>query len=151
MIQPSAQPEGLQFDIAEPYLVAMTVPDSDIDVMGHANNTAYLKWLEKAAWQHSQYLGLDWPDYQKNDCTLVARHTELNYLKACFAGDKLLLATWISENDGRCSVTRSYQLMRIADKQTVLRGLTKWVSVSLSAGKIKRMPKHYIEAYKTMA
>ena len=139
------------WDFPAPHLLAMTVPREAIDVMGHANNVEYLRWLENVAWDHSNRLGLDWECYRRLDRAMVARHTELDYLAPAFAGDELLLATWIVENDGRLSITRRYQVLRPADGRTLLRGSTQWVCVEISTGKARRMPPEFLAGYRVTA
>ena len=135
------------WDFPEPHILKMKVMPEHIDVMGHANNCEYLKWLESVAWDHSRCLGLGWDEYQALDRAMVARHTELDYLAASFDGDELLMGTWIAENDRKISIKRIYQIVRASDGVTVLRGHTRWVCVSISSGKPKRMPVEFVEGY----
>lgn len=144
----TANAAHIQWDHPHPYLLAMTVGHGSIDVMGHANNVEYLRWLENVAWDHSNTLKLDWATYQRLDRAMVARRTEMEYLAAAFEGDELLLATWIIENDQRLSITRQYQIVRVKDGKTLLRGKTQWVCVEISTGKPKRMPVEFVEGYK---
>lgn len=139
------------WDHPDPHVFAMTVGHESIDVMGHANNVEYLRWLEHVAWDHSNRLGLDWAAYRRLDRAMVARRTELEYLVAAFEGDELLIATWIVENDQKLSITRQYQLVRPQDGKTLLRGRTQWVCVEISTGKPKRMPPEFLAGYKTTA
>jgi acyl-CoA thioester hydrolase len=139
------------WDHPHPHLLAMTVGHAAIDVMGHANNVEYLRWLENVAWDHSNHLGLDWAAYQRLDRAMVARRTELDYLAPAFEGDELLIATWIVANDGRLSITRQYQLVRPRDGRTLLRGRTQWVCVEISSGKARRMPPEFVNGYRTTA
>lgn len=139
------------WDFPEPHLVSVTVSSADIDIMGHTNNVVYLRWLEQLAWSHSNHLGLDWACYQQHDRAMVARRHELDYLGATFAGDELLLATWIIENDQRLSIRRAYQIIRQRDGATVLRGCTHWVCVEISSGKPKRMPENFVQGYAVTA
>lgn len=139
------------WDHPHPHLFRMTVGADSIDLMGHANNVEYLRWLEQAAWSHSNALGLDWAAYQRLDRAMVARRTELDYLAAAFLGDELVIGTWIVDNDGRVSTTRQYQLVRPADGKTLLRGKTQWVCVAISSGALKRMPPEFVTGYKTTA
>lgn len=141
----------IHWDFPEPHVLAMTVGSESIDVMGHANNVEYLRWLENVAWDHSNHLGLDWPAYQRLDRAMVARRTEMEYLAAAFAGDALLLGTWIVENDQRVSITRQYQIVRLSDGRTLLRGRTQWVCVEISTGKPKRMPPEFVTGYRVTA
>lgn len=139
------------WDHPAPHVFAMTVGHESIDVMGHANNVEYLRWLEYVAWDHSTALGLDWAAYQRLDRAMVARRTELEYLAAAFEGDELLIGTWIVENDGKVSITRQYQLVRPRDAKTLLRGRTQWVCVDISQGKARRMPPEFVNGYQTTA
>jgi acyl-CoA thioester hydrolase len=138
----------MHWDFPAPHLLAMTVTRDSIDVMGHANNVEYLRWLENVAWDHSNRLGLDWPAYQRLDRAMVARRTEMEYLAAAFEHDELLLATWIVENDQRVSITRQYQILRVRDGRTLLRGRTQWVCVEISSGKPRRMPPEFVSGYR---
>ncbi|MFZ5723961.1 MAG: acyl-CoA thioesterase [Pseudomonadota bacterium] len=139
------------WDHPNPHVYAMTVGHESIDVMGHANNVEYLRWLEHVAWDHSNALGLDWAAYQRLDRAMVARRTELEYLAAAFEGDELLIGTWIVENDRRVSITRQYQLVRPRDAKTLLRGRTQWVCVEISTGALKRMPPEFVTGYRPTA
>ena len=137
-----------QWDVQEPYIERVTVQPGDIDQFGHANNVSYLGWLERVAWSHSNHLGLDFAAYEKFGCGCVVRRHELDYLAPTFAGDELLLATFIHENDGRLSMWRGYQIIRAGDGKTVMRARTQWVCVDLKSGKPRRQPAEFVAAYK---
>lgn len=137
----------LPWDLPDPHVITLEVTPQHIDVMGHTNNVVYLEWLEKVAWSHSNALGLDWDIYKKLNRALVARRHEIDYLAATFVGEQLLLGTWIVGNDRKLSVTRRYQIIRPADKVTVLRGQTHWVCIELGSGKPKRMPAEFADGY----
>ena len=138
---------ALQWDLPAPHILPLEVGQEHIDVMGHTNNVVYLDWLEKVAWAHSNALGLDWTLYKSLNRALVARRHEIDYLAATFAGEKLLLGTWIVGNDRKLSVTRRYQIIRPQDGTTVLRGQTHWVCIELDSGKPKRMPVEFADGY----
>ncbi|NPU92488.1 MAG: acyl-CoA thioesterase [Gammaproteobacteria bacterium] len=137
----------LAWDRLHPFILPIQVTSAHIDVMGHTNNVVYLEWLEKVAWAHSNSLGLDWDVYRKLNRALVARRHEIDYLAATFAGDALLLGTWIVDNDRKLSLTRRYQIIRPADGVTVLRGQTHWVCIELDSGKPRRMPPEFADGY----
>lgn len=141
----------VQWELPDPWILDMTVPESAIDQLGHANNCEYLRWLEDIAWAHSRHLGLGFEQYQAFNRAMVARQTELEYLAAAFAGDDLQIGTWIVENDKRISMVRRYQIVRPADGVTLLRGRTRWVCVALDSGKPKRLPQEYVDAYAVTA
>ena len=137
-----------KWDVLSPFTQSVTVQPSDLDEFGHTNNVVYLSWLERVAWAHSVSLGLSMADYRRLGCGCVARKHELDYLAATFLDEDLLLGTWVQENDGRLSMWRGYQIVRLKDSKTVLRGRTQWVCVDLSTGKPRRMPREFIEGYR---
>ena len=137
----------LPWDLPTPFIMEQFVGPEHIDEMGHTNNVVYLQWLEHMAWGHSNALGLNWDVYKALNRALVARRHEIDYLAPTFAGEKLLMGTWIVGNDRKLSVTRRYQIIRPADGVTVLRGQTHWVCVDLESGKPKRMPPEFADGY----
>ena len=141
------QQHVLAWDYPYAHIVSITVGETDIDMMGHTNNVVYLRWLEQAAWAHSNALGLDWLAYKRLNRAMVARRHELDYLAPSFKGDQLQVGTWLAENDGRLSMWRRYQIIRVSDGQTLLRGLTHWVCVDLESGKPRRQPEEFLQAY----
>ncbi|MFZ3204557.1 MAG: acyl-CoA thioesterase, partial [Pseudomonas sp.] len=54
----------MSWDLANPFVIDINVVADDIDGLGHANNAVYVSWLERCAWRHSQYLGLDLAEYR---------------------------------------------------------------------------------------
>jgi len=133
----------------QPYVFIsdIRVEAEHIDELGHANNAVYVTWLEQCAWQHSQSLGLGLGDYQRlNRAMAVLRH-EIDYLAAAYEGDHLQLGTWITESDQRLKMKRNFQLIRPADKVTLLRAQTTFVCIEMTSGKPKRMPPEFLEGY----
>ncbi|NVK38194.1 MAG: acyl-CoA thioesterase, partial [Gammaproteobacteria bacterium] len=51
--------DNFQWDLANPFLMDITVQASETDRLGHTNNQVYLKWLEQISWQHIESLGMD--------------------------------------------------------------------------------------------
>lgn len=131
------------WDVERPFTQHFIVGPEHLDAFGHTNNVFYLGWLEQAAWAHSVALGFDFAAFQKLGTGCVARRHELDYLAPSFAGDELWLATWVHANDRRLSMWRRYQIIRAADRRTVLRGQTQWVSVDMKTGRPKRMPPEF--------
>ena len=138
---------ALPWDVPNPYTLPVTVLAEHIDAYGHTNNVVYLQWLERVAWAHSSALGLSMDDYQRLGAGCVVHRHELDYLAATFAGQQLMLATWIHENDNRLSMWRRYQIIRLDDGKTVLRGQSHWVCVDLASGRPRRQPPEFIAAY----
>lgn len=135
------------WDVTQPFCETVTVQASDLDDFKHTNNVVYLRWLEQVAWKHSSSLGLGMADYQRLNAGCVARRHELDYLAATFAGDELQVGTWIAECDAKFTMWRAYQIVRVRDGRTVLRGRTQWVCVDMTTGRPRRMPPEFVSAY----
>ena len=138
----------LNWDYPNPYTIAIKVLPEEIDQLGHANNRVYLNWIMKAAYAHSENLGLSVDDYLKIGVAMVAKRHELNYIAATFVNDELIIGTWIATNDNRFNSQRKYQIIRLVDNKTILRAETDWVSMNTKNGKPQRMPEEFIQCYK---
>ncbi len=139
------------WDVSSPFIERVTVLPADIDEFGHTNNVVYLRWLERAAWNHSVSLGLSMDDYRRLNAGCVARRHEMDYLAATLVGDELRVATWIAECDAKFTMWRGYQIIRPIDGKTIMRARTHWVCVDLQTGRIKRMPAEFVAAYRPIS
>ena len=137
----------LDWDYPNPFTVSVKVSDNDIDQLGHTNNQVYLDWMMKAAYGHSESLGLSVNDYLSMGVAMVAKRHEINYMSATFLNDNLIVGTWIATNDNRFQSMRKYQIIRINDQRTTLRAETDWVSLNINNGKPERMPDEFIRCY----
>ncbi|WP_459206204.1 acyl-CoA thioesterase [Pseudomonas sp. MLB6B] len=137
----------MSWDLPTPFIIELRIGAEDIDGLGHANNAAYVTWLERCAWRHSQRLGLDLVEYRRLDRAMAVVRHEIDYLAAGYEDDELQLATWIVEWDQRLRMQRRFQLKRPRDGATLLRAQTTFACIELSTGKPKRMPKEFIEGY----
>lgn len=140
--------QELAWDVLDPFVLPLNVGAEHLDRFGHTNNVVYLQWLERVAWAHSESLGFGFDDYERIGTGCVARRHELEYLAPTFAGDELRIATWVHENDGKLSMWRRYQIIRVSDGRTVLRGQTHWVCVDMKSGKPRRQPAEFVAGYR---
>ncbi|MGX5219983.1 MULTISPECIES: acyl-CoA thioesterase [Pseudomonas] len=137
----------MNWDMANPFVIDIIVGADDIDGLGHANNAVYVSWLERCAWRHSQFLGLDLVEYQRLDRAMAVTRHEIDYLASAYEDQELQMATWIVESDQRLKMDRRFQLIRPQDGVTLLRAKTTFVCIELSSGKPKRMPPEFIDGY----
>lgn len=138
---------GMSWDLESPFVIDIAVTADDIDGLGHANNAVYVSWLERCAWRHSQYLGLDLVEYQRLDRAMAVTRHEIDYLASAYENQTLQMGTWIVESDQRLKMDRQFQLVRLEDNVTLLRAKTTFVCIELSTGKPKRMPREFIDGY----
>ncbi|MGE8497434.1 MAG: acyl-CoA thioesterase [Pseudomonas sp.] len=137
----------MSWDLADPFVIDISVTAEDIDGLGHANNAVYVSWLERCAWRHSQFLGLDLSEYRRLDRAMAVVRHEIDYLAAAYEDQSLQMGTWIVESDQRLKMDRKFQLVRPSDGVTLLRAKTTFVCIELSSGKPKRMPAEFVEGY----
>ncbi|HQU47038.1 MAG TPA: acyl-CoA thioesterase, partial [Pirellulales bacterium] len=70
-------------------------PD-EIDELGHANNLAYLRWLQDAAVAHSAVQGWPAEAYRKLGLGWVVRSHEITYERPALPGDAVVVRTWVA-------------------------------------------------------
>jgi len=137
----------IEWDYPTPFTHELTVAESDIDGMGHTNNASYVIWCEQCAWQHSESLGLSVADYQELDRGVAIHHAEYDYQLPTFAGDHLVIGTWLVHCDGKLRLERRFQIARQDNGATVMRGRWNLVSVVLSSGRTARLPRLFVDTY----
>ena len=74
-----------------PFRTEIGVRGYEMDSYGHANNAAYLNWLEHARWQAFRLHKL-WDMFR--DMETVVRHVEVDYRAETFFGDRLSVVIW---------------------------------------------------------
>ncbi|HEX2011300.1 MAG TPA: thioesterase family protein [Roseateles sp.] len=135
------------WDHPKPFTLALSPQAAEIDGLGHTNNAAYVQWCEKVAWAHSEALGLSLADYRRLDRAMAIRAGHYDYLLPSFAGEALLLGTWLTGSDGKLSMERRFQLRRASDGITLVRGRWALVCIEIASGRPRRMPPEFLTVY----
>lgn len=91
---------------------AIEVRDSDIDVLGHVNNVVYIQWMQSAAYAHSAALGWTLERYLSLGAGWVARLHQIEYLQPAFAGQRVIVKTWVADMKKVTSMRR-YRIVRM--------------------------------------
>ena len=139
------------WDWPDPFIHEVRVEPRHIDDFQHTNNVVYLSWMAKTAWEHSKALGIDFAFYKRLNRGMVVRRHELEYLAASHEVERILVATWITGNDGRLRLRRRFQMVNAETGITLLRGLTDFVCIDIESGRATRMPPQFIVAYRPTA
>lgn len=137
----------MTWDHLHPFSQPVSPRPEDIDGLNHTNNAVYLQWCEKVAWAHSEALGLSLADYRRLDRAMAISHGQYDYLLPTVLGDRLELATWLVASDGRLTMRRKFQLVRLRDDACVMRGHWDLVCIELSSGRPRRMPPEFSSVY----
>ncbi len=136
-VTPSSPPAAVA---PAPFVLASEVGEADIDMLGHASNIAYLRWVQDVAVAHSAAVGLDMEGYSQLGAVFVVRRHEIDYLRPVVRGDLLELRTWIdSASAAKCK--RATEIVRVGTPEIVVaRAMTTWGYVELTSGRPTRIP-----------
>jgi acyl-CoA thioester hydrolase len=109
------------------------VAPGDIDDLGHANNVAYVRWLQDIAVAHSEAVGLDVPAYLRIGAVFVVRRHEVDYLHpAAVMAAKCHRATVIT---------------RVRDRRIVAKALTTWGFIDVARSRPTRITDEVARAF----
>jgi len=119
------------------YTHAFTVEASDIDQLGHANNVAYVRWVQDVAAAHWHHLYP--PTAELPPQVWVVQEHRVRYLRSAYAGDELRARTWVADVKGASS-KRLTRIERAADGQLLCAAETQWVLLDGASGRPVRVP-----------
>lgn len=100
----------------------LSVPKSAIDDMHHANNIAYLQWVQEAAKKHWE---------SKTDKSTQDRYAwvvldhYINYHQPAFLNDKLTVKTWVKNHNGAKS-ERHTKIINTTTQKVLVSAVTHW-------------------------
>jgi acyl-CoA thioester hydrolase len=137
----------VQWDSPSPFTLQLSVANEEIDEYQHVNNAAYVRWLDRCAWAHSTALGVSIEDCKRIDRGMAVLRSEIDYLAPAFLDERITVATWIVQNDGKLRVSRKFQIVADHSGQTLVRATVNYVCLILSSGRPARMPPVFLERY----
>jgi acyl-CoA thioester hydrolase len=139
----------VQWDSPNPFTLQLSVANEEIDEYQHVNNAAYVRWLDRCAWAHSTALGVSIEDCKRIDRGMAVLRSEIDYLAPAFLEERITVATWIVQNDGKLRVSRKFQIVADHSGQTLVRARVNYVCLILSSGRPARQPQIFLERYAT--
>ena len=113
----------------------LRVGAADIDVMGHVNNTVYLRWVQDVATAHWQAVASE--EAQRETVWVVLRH-EIDCKTPALLGDEVLVQTWVGTAAG-LTFERHTRMVRAADQQVLAQARTLWCPISTRTGRPQRV------------
>lgn len=116
----------------------LVVNDAHIDRFGHANNVAFVQWIQDVAEAHSDAVGFPVSTYEKRGAAFVVRRHEIDYLRPALRGERLTLTTHVPSAKG-VSCNRATEITS-ADGHVVARAMTTWVFADLATLRLSRIP-----------
>ena len=114
-----------------------------VDGNGHANNVAYVQWMQDAAIGHAKACDGERLARELGGAWFVRMH-RIEYLKPAFLNDEITVLTWVAD----WRKVRSLRRYRFMRNQTVLaEGETDWVFVDASTGRPKQITQEIVAAF----
>ena len=138
------------WDLPEPHVSRLAVAPSDIDAYEHVNNSVYMAWFDRAAWEHSAAVGLPIETCLQLDRGMAVLRSVIVYSRAAVLGDGIRVATWLVPADGRLRVRRRFQVCRAGDGATLARAEIEYACIELSSGRPARWPAEFRDRYVTL-
>ena len=123
-----------------------TVDEDEIDLLGHANNVAYIDWMQSAAMAHSTSLGWSSERYVESGRGWVARSHFIEYHSPAFEADKIVVRTWVATM-AKVTSERRYRIIRTAGNLLLATAWTRWAYVDLTTIRPLRIPTDLASAF----
>ena len=130
------------------YRIEILVSADVVDRNRHVNNVAYVQWMQDAALRHSAATGCTRMT-EDIGATWVARIHRIEYLSPAFAGDVVVVLTWVADFR-RVRSLRRYKFVRAADQKVLAQGETEWVLVDASTGRPRGIPNELAALFKVV-
>jgi acyl-CoA thioester hydrolase len=130
----------------QPFTTQLRVRHYEMDALGHVNNSVYQNYLEQAAVEHSEHLGLTLERYRELRCVFVLRRIEIEYLRPAVAGDRLEVTTWVQEMRGSRAVRR-YEIRKHSRDDLLVTAEALWVWVDATSMRPRPIPKALLDIF----
>ena len=116
-----------------------------VDVHRHANNVAYVQWMQDAAIGHAKACGGTRLAEELGGSWFVRMH-RIEYLKPAFLNDEITILTWVADWR-KVRSTRRYRFIRDSDQAVLAEGETEWVFVDAATGRPKTIAPQIVSAF----
>lgn len=137
----------LNWQYPNPFIYQHSVAQNDLDFLGHVNNKSYLAWMEMVAWEHAKSVGISYQKQRELNRIMAVYENCMRYHASCYLGDKLLIATWVGEQQGCCLRKRHFQIIRKQDHKTVFSADATYVCIDLTHHKPRKIPTEFTAPY----
>jgi acyl-CoA thioester hydrolase len=122
------------------------VEGGEIDPLGHANNVAYVEWMQAAALAHSAAQGWPGKRYRELGQGWVVRSHRIEYHQPAVAGDRIVVRTWVATLTKVTSIRR-FRILRESDGCLLATAETKWAFINYATGQPVRIPPEIAGAF----
>ena len=128
------------------FITQLRVRHYELDTLGHVNNAVYQNYLEQAAIEHSEHLGLNLERYRELGGVFVMRRVEIDYLRPAVAGDRLEVTTWVQEMRGTRAIRR-YEIRKQGNDDLLVTAEALWVWVEFKSMRPRAIPSTLLDTF----
>lgn len=132
------------------FTTQLRVRHYEMDPLGHVNNAVYQNYLEQAAVEHSEHLGISLERCRELGGVFVMRHIKIDYLRPAVAGDTLEVRTWLQKMKG-ASVTRRYEIRRLEEDPLLVTAEAVWAWVDVKTMRPRGIPREIVEVFERIS
>ena len=122
---------------------ALKPEPSDIDELGHVNNTVYLKWVQDIAVQHFRTLA---PKEMQAQVFWVALRHEIDYRDPILLGDEVEVRTWLGKLHG-AKFDRHVDIRKKGSTRFSSRSVTTWCMINQETKRPQRVPQDVLDMF----
>lgn len=119
--------------------IPFTIRYDECDTYGHLNNAVYLRYMQEAAIRASSEAGLGREQYAVMRRHWLIRETEIEYLQALQANERLVIRTW-NEGMRRATARRRYEFSRSEAGGPAAHAWTDWVFIDSDTRRPAKIP-----------
>ena len=127
--------------MSKPHLFPIAIGPSDIDFMGHVNNSRYLAWVQDAVVDHWKKLAP--PDAVARHLWVALKH-EIIYRRPAFLGDDVVAHVVLEKVQG---VRATYETLVRRGEEIIAEVRSTWCSIDAETRRPARLTSEVIERF----
>ena len=127
--------------MSKPHLFPIAIGPSDIDFMGHVNNSRYLAWVQDAVVDHWKKLAP--PDAVARHLWVALKH-EITYRRPAFLGDDVVAHVVLEKVQG---VRATYETLVRRGEVIIAEVRSTWCSIDAETRRPARLASDVIERF----
>jgi acyl-CoA thioester hydrolase len=124
---------------------SFTARPTDIDELGHVNNTVWVRWVQDMATAH--WAAAATPAQLDAYVWVVVRH-EIDYLGNLKEGESVAARTWVADKAEGAKFDRYVEFSK--DGRTIVRAKTTWAILDRVKLRPIRVPKDVVQRFGPM-
>ena len=118
-----------------PFTRTIVPAAQDIDVLGHVNNTVWVRWMEELAVAHWDAVAS--PEHRAAYYWVVTRH-EIDYRANVREGEPVTAETWVADRPKGARFDRRFRFTD-ATGRVLVEAVTTWALIDAASGRLARV------------